>query len=274
MKHLFAFTLTCLIVFNGFSQQNLWTKVTKPVFSNTSAQITQTTSTLYFDFAIQAFKSKYLSEDEFDIWLPIENEKFVQFHLKVNQLMPIELREKYATIRAYDGVATDFSNKTAKVEIGPDYFRAMISIPGKESIFIDPVVYTRKEQTHYVVYRRSQLVNNTDFECHFVNNSIQGTNEFFASKAIQTCEMRTYRLAVAATGEYTVFQGGTIEQTLAAQVTTINRVNSVYERDLAITLVMIPNNDTLIYLDATSDPYSNGDTGAMIEENMTNVEVC
>jgi hypothetical protein len=87
-----------------------------------------------------------------------------------------------------------------------------------------------------------------------------------------SCDLRTYRLAVAATGEYTTFQGGTLALAQAAQVTTMNRVNGVYEKDIAITMVIVPNNDLIIYTNAGSDPYTNGTPGTMINQNQTNVD--
>jgi hypothetical protein len=40
--------------------------------------------------------------------------------------------------------------------------------------------------------------------------------------------LRTYRLVVAATGEYTIFHGGTVLDGMAAIVTAMNRVNQIY----------------------------------------------
>ena len=49
----------------------------------------------------------------------------------------------------------------------------------------------------------------------------------------------------------------------------MNRVNGVFERDIAITMVIVANNDLNVYTNAGSDPFSNGNTGAMINENVT-----
>ena len=38
-------------------------------------------------------------------------------------------------------------------------------------------------------------------------------------------QLRTYRLAMATTGEYTAFHGGTVNGALGAITTTVNRVN-------------------------------------------------
>lgn len=77
-------------------------------------------------------------------------------------------------------------------------------------------------------------------------------------------ELRTFRLAVTATGEYTQFHGGTVADGLAATVTGINRVNDMYERDLAVRLLLVENNDQLIYTDADTDPFGLGD---LFQEN-------
>ena len=85
-----------------------------------------------------------------------------------------------------------------------------------------------------------------------------------------SCESRMYRLALSATVEYSNFHGGTVALAQAAQVTTMNRVNGVFERDLGVTMEIVPNNDLIVYVGATnSDPFTNGDPGTMINENQT-----
>ncbi len=83
--------------------------------------------------------------------------------------------------------------------------------------------------------------------------------------------MRTYRLALAATGEYTAFTGGTKATALAAQVVSMNRVNAVYERDLAIHMNIVANNDLIVYTDATTDPYTNNSGSTMLGQNASNL---
>ncbi len=72
---------------------------------------------------------------------------------------------------------------------------------------------------------------------------------------------------MAATAQYTQFQGGTVDAALSAETTTINRVNGVYEIDMAITMQIIANNNLIIYTDPADQPYTHGDPGVMITEN-------
>ena len=85
-------------------------------------------------------------------------------------------------------------------------------------------------------------------------------------------QLRTYQTVVAATGEYTAFHGGTKAAGQAAIVTAMNRVNQVYERDVAVRMVLVANNDDVVYTNSGSDPYTNNNGVAMLTENQSNVD--
>src|SRR5678816_1278375 len=70
---------------------------------------------------------------------------------------------------------------------------------------------------------------------------------------------------------YTAFQGGTVNAALAAMTTTMNRVDGVYERELAVRMVMVANETSIIYTNAATDPYTNNDGATMLGQNQTNL---
>jgi hypothetical protein len=51
---------------------------------------------------------------------------------------------------------------------------------------------------------------------------------------------------------------------------TVNRVNAVYEKELAVRLILIGNTDQLIYLNGGTDPYNNNNGTTMLTENQNN----
>jgi hypothetical protein len=84
--------------------------------------------------------------------------------------------------------------------------------------------------------------------------------------AVGDCQLRTYRLAVGATGEYTTWAGGTT-QALTYIGITVNDVISIYQRDAAITFTLVSNSST-VFTDGATDPYSvEGGSAATLSEN-------
>ncbi len=63
-------------------------------------------------------------------------------------------------------------------------------------------------------------------------------------------------MALSCTGEYAAYFGGTKANALAAMNNTLTRVNGIFENDFAARMVLIPNNDVIVYTDANSDPFS------------------
>ncbi|MDO6506107.1 zinc-dependent metalloprotease family protein [Colwellia sp. 4_MG-2023] len=69
--------------------------------------------------------------------------------------------------------------------------------------------------------------------------------------------LTTYRIAISAAAEYTEFNGGTVDTTMAEIITLVNRLNQIYQHDLAIKLELVENNDLLVFTDAETDPFNN-----------------
>lgn len=76
---------------------------------------------------------------------------------------------------------------------------------------------------------------------------------------------QTYRIAVSATSEY-VAAAGSEAAARSAIITTINRVNQIYETDLGIRLLLVGNNGGLLE-DDSDGCFSNDDAIAMLLEN-------
>jgi subtilisin-like proprotein convertase family protein len=174
-------------------------------------------------------------------------------------------------IHSYDANGTD--GAFVKWDITEHGFHAMIRKAGESTIFIDPVI--KGNTQYYIVYYKNDFSTDKVMDCSFggsdvLDNPVTPVNG--SAAMFGTCELRTYRLALTATGEYTSFHGGTVAGAQAAQVTTMNRVNGIYEKDLAITMTIIANNNLIIYTNSGTDPFSNGNPGSMISQNQSNTD--
>ena len=67
-------------------------------------------------------------------------------------------------------------------------------------------------------------------------------------------KMQIYRLALSCTGEWGSRQGTTVEEVLADMNTSVNRLNLIFENELAIRVLLINRNDELIFMDPDTDP--------------------
>lgn len=277
------FALSCFTWTNAQMKAtpSYWGKINEPTVPAMATRIIQPNVYLNFQLNVDELKDKLqnakLKTDsnptEILIALPHPDGQFYEYQVFLNTTMHPGLQATFPEIRSYDAIATNQSGNTVKLDITPQGFHAMILSPTESTIFIDPYSFGGGDISNYIVYYKKDFKTDKIFDCSFVSEegSIDVGQEDFTPKAFGTCELRTYRLALSATGEYTTFQGGTVALAQAAQVTTMNRVNGVYERDMAITMVIIPNNDLLIYTNSASDPFTNGTPNSMITQNQTAV---
>ena len=204
--------------------------------------------------------------------LPMPDGGTSRFRLVESSVMADELQAKYPETRCYTGKGLDDPTATLKCDLTPWGFHAMILSSRTGTIFIDP--YAHGNRDFYVVYFKKDY-QRTDPDALF-SCSVNGDEHLTEIKEggehgdfQGDCQKRTYRLALACTGEYAGFHGGTKPLVISAMNTTMNRVNGVYERDLAITMKIVAKNDTLIYLSASGDPYANTNGSTMLGQNVT-----
>lgn len=209
--------------------------------------------------------------------LPLPDGTMGLFQIIESPVMAPELSARFPDIRTWSGQGLDDPTSTVRLDLTPHGFHAMIlSAAGR--IFIDP--YSRNDTAHYISYYTRDYVspNAADFFEHTPveperewSTGIQSRLEGLSQRSSGT-QLRTYRLAVAATGEYTAFHGGTVALGLAAIVTAINRVTGIYEAEIAVRLQLVANNNLIVYTNAATDPYSNFDGVAMLGENQSNID--
>ncbi|KTD11292.1 reprolysin-like metallopeptidase [Legionella jamestowniensis] len=205
------------------------------------------------------------------IELPHPDGTMHQYEVLENSTMAPELAAQYPEIKTFDAYGVGEKEEFVKFDITPQGFHAMIMLPDA-TIFIDPL---EKDNTqYYMVYYQKHFTTSKTFKCG-VSGQTPLVNNFSHVKHFvnfASCELRRYRLAMAATAEYTAFHGGTVPMALAAIVTTVNRVNGIYERDIAITMQLIANEVAIIYTNPSTDPYTHGNPEALTEENQTNLD--
>lgn len=204
------------------------------------------------------------------IELPTPDGRTSRFLLTESPTMAPDLQVLHPETRCYTGTGIDDPTAVLKCDLTPHGFHAQVLRSKKGDWFMDP--YSVGDREHYTVYfkRDYLLPANKSWDC-LVKDDSQVPKEKEPSPDFQgDCKLRQYALALACTGEYAGFHGGTTALAGAAMNTSLNRVNGVYEIDFAVTMILVANNDNLIYLNGATDPYTNNNGSAMLNENQTN----
>ncbi|MES2734082.1 MAG: zinc-dependent metalloprotease family protein [Bacteroidota bacterium] len=273
MKKLLLVAILAWIGSPSFAQvPNYWTpKNSNEVSTQTLSGSRVPVSAKLFNLDLAGFKthiskapSRENTTGRADIIVAFPNAAGImeRFSLVEASILHPDLAAKYPGIQSYAGQGIDDPAATIRFSVSQLGLHGMVLSAEKSTYFIDP--YTIDKKT-YAVYVRPHLRDGTQaFKCL----TLQADNELSQSQASPTGrtndkKLRRYRLALSCNAEYgNLFAGaGTDAQKkaniLAQMNVTMTRVNGVYERDLAITMQIVPNNTAIIYYGSTStDPWS------------------
>lgn len=197
-----------------------------------------------------------------------------RFRFVESPVMHPDLAARFPEIKTYRGQGIDDPAATVRFDLTPVGFHAQILSP-RGAVYIEP--YLRGNTNLHAVYaRRGYRPAAPDFQCRTdgtpTTAAVSSATPQAVTQVISSGNLRTYRLACAATAEYTAYFGGNVSAGLAAIVTAINRVSGVYETELGIRLVLVANNDQIVYTNTTTEPYSNGNPSALLSQNQANLD--
>lgn len=196
--------------------------------------------------------------------LPRADGSFQTFEVYESPIMAPELYAKYPAIRNYAGMATDGSGMSVRLGVGYQGFHAFLIGRNGSVQSIRP--YTPGQQDIYMAYRLTDLPREAALldgvrcgveEHDDISDSFAALleNGGVADRGSALVNLKKFRVAIAAKGEYSVFHGGTKPLVLAAINTALDFIVAIKERDFAVRFELIPENDQIIFLDPNTDPY-------------------
>lgn len=220
--------------------------------------------------------------------LPTPEGGFARFAVVEAPVMAPELAVKFPSIRTYKGVGVDDPTATVRLDLTPGGFHAQVLSPNGRW-YIDP--RNHLEPTVHTSYFAVDLVNpRSDYvevgvlddsgrlmsqeELQSAGGDADHDHDHDADHDAEHAESRaaersgnrlvTYRLAVAATVEYTAFHTDK-DGAMAAIVTVVNRVTGVYEQEVAARFQLVANNDLIVF--EGTDNLDNNDAFNLIDDS-------
>ena len=204
--------------------------------------------------------------------VPTPDGQFLTFRVEQSSVMEAALAADYPDIDTFRGQGVDDPATTIRFDRTPLGFHATIVTP-------DGVYVVAPERLGELDRYTSELAGGpleTAFRCLVEafgppGAALDPLGPSILSIAPSGTTLRTYRLAVAATGEYTAFFGS-VANAMAQIVTTVNAVNAIYNVEVSTHLSLVANNDDIVYADAGTDPFPladlNGETQAEIDSTI------
>ncbi|MDO8365217.1 MAG: M12 family metallo-peptidase [Saprospiraceae bacterium] len=277
MRNLCTFLLFFGLFSNLFAQNNFWTPMKpeaftlqegaerkiQPLQSKTFqldyAGLKTALSNAPMEFSVEA------KQQPVALSLPLADGSLHTFYVWESPVMAPELMAKFPAIRTYAGADAEGLGLTIRLDVGYEGLHAFIFNAYGKFQSVRP--YADGTDEFYMAYRQEDLPKDqgtpgSHGSCGVEEDIVaEISGDSPANKVADRGEaelvtLRKYRLAVSTQGEYSQYHGGNKPQIMSAIVTAVNFIVAIVERDWAVRLELIPNNDTLIYLDPNTDPFS------------------
>ncbi len=256
LRLVFAITIV-FFCFYGKAQDTVWSRDNSSTLSTSDfSKRFDVKSGAIYSFDEEQFKQNLKTQSrnsDFNsvVQIPDVSGKMITFGLTETSVMADKLSDKYPDIKSYTGHALDDSGNTLRLSVSHKGIQGLVIHTNGTAL-----TYLQKSQNgKYVVYSRNSHTSEAkEFLC-----ATKDFNSKIPSSAalhlVNNQELRKYRIAIAATGEYTQYHGGTVADALAAINASLTRINGLFENDLGVRLELIATNDQIVFVDPNTDPY-------------------
>jgi hypothetical protein len=254
-------------------ERNYWTKASASSTTQLAQGRANPSTFETFELDLQALRQGLsqapmrgatLAPQRMIISFPTPEGEFERFSVIEAPVLHPDLAAKYPGIKSYAGQGIDDPSANIRFSLSNQRgFHGMVLSSSRSSFYIDPY---SEDLKLYTIYRRSDLSRTADFTCMTDEGSGRPSENNFDASVARTNDkkLRKYRLALSCTAEYgNIFAGTTgtdaekKARILAQMNITMTRVNGIYEKDLAITMEIVPNNNLIMYYGSTTaDPWS------------------
>ncbi len=274
--------IIAIVVFGSGNAQQLWNAVPSDRLNHLEKtdRVSVPVKNHTFSLDLDAFKTilqtapsreNYTSPSSVIIPFPNGEGEIEHFRVYEASVLHPDLADQHPDIKSYVGQGIEHPASSVRFSITIFGLHSMMFSTAGTS-YIDP--YT-KDLNNYLVYKKADLHTPRTFSCG-VTDEVQ-EEEHTAPPSVMASDgtLRTYRLAMACTIEYAEYHinvalpnTASLEEkkaaVLAAMNVTMTRVNGLYERDMAITMQIVPNNENIIYVE--SDNLANDNAGTLISQ--------
>ena len=275
---LLFFTILSITIVNG---QSTWELVDgepkiKASLEREIIPVAFTTYKLDSDRLIKELRNAPMKDDHLrsingaSVNMPQPDGSIANYTVWEAPVMAPGISARYPDIKSYQGFNTVVPSEVIRFDVSMHGLRAAIR-SSEGQIYIDP--YALGQQEYYISYftRDDHGTGLADgaLQCG-VTSQGEDIDALTKREALrnrsfdgEVVDLRTYRIAVAGTAEWSN-RRGSVAACLADVNTACNRLSLIWENEASITFEVIERNDELFFFDAATQPYSDTRQGRVI----------
>ncbi len=230
--------------------------------------------------------------------IPLPNGTAEMFALRETDVLSPALAAENPSFRTYAGQGETHPDYTIRMSLTSLGFEALIWGVDGDAVYVKKISADPNSDLHTAYFARDarkmkEVKGFGTFKCGSAGSparpALPGLRPSLGNAKVASVEtfsfgatMRTFRLAVATTGEWTRNAGGHPGVTdpaqlrtnaLAVLLTSVNRINGIYERELSCRFMLVnppvSGTSNVVYDDPATDPYNNTDAAAQLILNHT-----
>jgi hypothetical protein len=220
-----------------------------------------------------------------ELFLPapraVSEAPYIRMRVHESPVLTGEAAARLRTFKTYSGRGIDDPTITARFEVTPGGMRGIVTTPRGEFSIAPAAVRFRVdsiagEVTHAAI-PKDEVPGRERQDSVIRKPTTRPPPARGRRRVPEVGTQLTFRLAVTATKEYSAFHRRGAPNDLAARdsalisiARTINLVQRIYERDLSVRFVLVPDEDKLVFVN--TDPFSSGSLSRIREENQAVID--
>lgn len=281
--------LSVLFVSKAFTQNNtiFWTAVDAATISTADLEnrIDKPKTEVFFKLDLNAFKNALenatnrkdnLLNSNVVISIPNAQGKLEKYQVFMASVLDEELQNSYPELGSFIGKSISNPSKIVRFSVSNQGIKSITLNDVNGTEYIEQI--NNNQQIYSVFYRRDLTETSEQFGCDVIDGFVDETelDSSVFSRNANDGNLRTFRLAVATTLPFSTYyinkagvSQGSTAQKRAAVIAAINdimtRVNAVFENELSLTMVLVPNNSLIISV--TNNSLTSNNNGTLLDES-------
>ena len=213
--------------------------------------------------------------------IPLPNGETETFNIVESPVLSPAMAALYPEIKTYTGNGVKDRKAIIRISLTSSGFSAVILNMGGDAVYFER--YSKTEKGTYFNYFVKDVLPPAG-GLHRITEPKPSPQDDAMAKSIMSrvtarqenpslsstgSTLTTFRLAMPADAEFVAQNGGNVDDGYAAVVAYVNRIIAFYRKELSVSFTLVSGKN-MIYTNPATDPYTNDDQVAMLDENRDN----